>query len=504
MSAKGRKAPAAAGTRQAESPERQPSVLFVSAEAAPFAKVGGLADVVGTLPGVLVKESCDARVIMPFYRKVKERYGDKARFLSWSMIRLGWRSQYCGLYTYVHEGVRYYFIDNEYFFGHEKIYVEYTFDIERFSFFQRAVLSVLGAPIDFTPDILHCSDWQSAMIPCLLKAHYQSCGYFTEMKTILTIHNIKYQGIHSKEMIEDIMDLPLGIMNPDGVLFNGSANFLKAGIVYADAVTTVSPSYAREILTREYGEGLDGILWQHEGKLSGILNGIDCTEYDPQSDPLIPARYSAGNAAEGKRICKRSLQKELGLRLSERTPLAGMVTRLVDQKGIDLLIGAFRDIAGIPVQLAILGTGDPYYEKNLTDLAAEQPSGVSVSVTFDNALAHRIYAAADIFLMPSLFEPCGLSQMIAMRYGAVPLVRETGGLRDTVLPYNEFTGEGTGFSFRNAVPGELSHILGYAVTVYRKKKEAWEWLIRAGMDADFSWTTSARRYLDVYRQIARR
>lgn len=477
------------------------SVLLISSEVSPFAKVGGLGDVVGALPGALKRDGCDARVIMPFYRRIKEKYRDKAKFLHWSMIRLGWRSQYCGLFSYVHEGVTFYFIDNEYFFGHDKVYVEYTFDIERFCFFQRAVLAVLGEPMDFRPDVLHCNDWQSALIPCLLRAHYQSGGYLQDVRTVLTIHNLKYQGVHSKEMIEDLMDLPQEYMNPEGVLYNGSANSLKAGIVYADTVTTVSPSYAQEILTQEYGEGLDAVLRQYAGKLHGILNGVDYGEFSPEKDAYLPAAYSPENAAEGKNICKKSLRKEAGLKDSGRIPLAAMVTRLVDQKGIDLLLGAFDAILRIPVQIIILGTGDPYYEHALSELAQAHPGEASVMITFDNALAHRIYAGADLFLMPSLFEPCGLSQIISMRYGTVPLVRETGGLKDTVSPYNEFTGEGTGFSFRNAIPGEFYQIVRYAADVYQNKKEAWEWLIRNGMNKDFSWTESARRYVRIYQEV---
>ena len=477
------------------------TVLFVSAEAAPFAKVGGLADVVGTLPEVLCENGCDARVIMPFYRKIKEKYADRSKFLGWSMIKLGWRSQYSGLYSYVHGKVTYYFVDNEYFFGHDKIYIDYNFDIERFCFFQRAVLEAAANRIGFRPDIIHCNDWQSAMIPVLLKAHYQSCGYLSSTKTILTIHNLKYQGIHSKEMVEDLMDLPGQYMNAEGVLFNGAANFLKAGIVYADSVTTVSPSYSEEILTHEYGEGLEGILWEYSNKLTGILNGIDHNEYDPSSDEHIVMNYDINNFREGKRECRRALRKELGLKQTEAVPIAAMITRLVDQKGLDIFAGACEDIMKMPVQIIVLGTGDPYYEKLVADIARKYPGRFSASVTFDNSLAHRIYAGSDMFLMPSLFEPCGLSQLISMRYGTVPVVRETGGLKDTVQPYNEFTGEGTGFTFNNVSSGELAYITGYAVMIYRDKKDAWDWLIRKGMQQDFSWKASALKYLSIYRNI---
>ncbi len=477
------------------------SVLFVTSEAVPFAKVGGLADVAGTLPGVLAENGIDARVIMPFYRRVKERYADKSKFLGWSMIKLGWRSQYSGIYSFVHGKVVYYFIDNEYFFGHEKIYVDYNFDIERFCFFQRAVLEAIVSKLGFSPEIIHCNDWQSAMIPCLLKAHYQASGYLAGVRTVLTIHNLKYQGVHSKELIEDLMDLPVEYVNNEGILMNGAANFIKAGIVYSDAITTVSPSYAAEILTQEYGEGLDGVLWKYSDKLKGILNGIGYDEYDPSNDEHIIRKYDQGSFAEGKKECRKALRKKLGLRQSASVPVAAMVTRLVDQKGLDIFAGACEEILKIPVQIVILGTGDPYYERLVSDLAKEHSGQFAASVTFDNDLAHMIYAGADIFLMPSLFEPCGLSQMISMRYGTVPVVRETGGLKDTVLPYNEFTGEGTGFAFKNPSSGELACITEYAASVYRDRKDAWEWLIRKGMQQDFSWKKSAEGYKAVYKSI---
>ncbi len=479
--------------------KKNPSVLFISSEVSPFAKVGGLADVVGSLPKVLIEQGCDARVIVPFYRKIKDTYLEKAKLIKWSMIKLGWRSQYSGLYEYVHEGVTYYFIDNEYFFGNEKIYIEYTFDIERFCFFQRAVLDAVGEAMNFYPDILHCNDWQAAMVPCLLKAHYQSVGFLTDVKTVLTIHNLKYQGIHSKAMIEDLLDLPAEFMNNNGAMHNGDANFLKAGIVYSDAISTVSENYAREIFTPEYGEGLEAVLLKYSYKLTGIVNGIDSAEYNPESDPYITNNFNSETVFTQKRKCKAKLQEELGLVKTVRIPLIGMITRLVDQKGLDLLLDIINDLVLIPAQLVILGTGDPYYESALIDLAAIYPESLSVSITFDNPLAHRIYAASDMFMMPSLFEPCGLSQMISMAYGTVPIVRETGGLKDTVIPYNEFTGEGTGFSFQNAYAGELLFITRTACDVFKKKKDAWKWLMLNGMNSDFSWNVSAAKYLELYK-----
>lgn len=478
-----------------------PSVLFISSEVSPFAKVGGLADVVGSLPGVLCQKGCDVRVIMPFYRKIKQKYLEKATLVRWAMIKIGWRSQYSGLFTLKHDGVIYYFIDNEYFFGNDKIYIDYTFDMERFCFFQRAVLEALGEPMGFEPDILHCNDWQAGMIPCLLKAHFQSSGFHEKMKTVFTIHNLKYQGIHSKEMISDLLDLPLSYFNDFGVIQRGDPNFMKAGIVYSDAITTVSETYAGEILTPEYGEGLDGVLWNFTCKIKGIINGIDLQEYDPQKDPYIPLNFNKENVSENKAFCKAALQKELHLPLKPDIPLAGMITRLVDQKGLDLLLFIIEELLDTPIQIVILGTGDPYYENVLTELALRRPKQLSVSITFDNPLAHRIYAGSDVFLMPSLFEPCGLSQMISMQYGTIPIVRETGGLKDTVKPYNEFTGEGTGFSFKNINAHELLFTTKYACDVYKNKKEAWAWLMRNGMESDFSWNNSASKYLELYRDV---
>jgi len=480
---------------------KMPSVLFISSEVSPFAKVGGLADVIGSLPKVLCEKGCDARVIMPFYRRIKQKYLEKTQLLNCSMVKLGWRSQYSGIFTLKQDGVVYYFIDNEYFFGNDKIYIDYTFDIERFCFFQRAVLDAIGDSIGFEPDILHCNDWQSGMIPCLLKAHYQACGFHSKIKTVFTIHNLKYQGIHSEEMISDLLDLPVTYMNDSGVLQRGEPNFMKAGIVYSDAITTVSETYAHEIMTHEYGEGLDGVLWEYSGKISGIVNGINSIEFDPESDPYIPVNYDIESALMNKKICKSELQKELNLEQNPDIPLAGMITRLVDQKGLDLLLCIIEELLETPIQIAILGTGDPYYEGILTEMAIKRPSSLSVSITYDNPLAHRIYAGSDLFLMPSLFEPCGLSQMISMRYGTVPIVRETGGLKDTVIPYNEFTGEGTGFSFSNINAHELLYTTKYACDVYKNKKKAWSWLIRNGMSADFSWNRSAEKYLELYKNV---
>ena len=473
-------------------------ILFASSEVAPFAKVGGLADVVGVLPKVMAKAGCDARVVMPLYRKIKQEYGDQLYFIRWTMLKLGWRSMYSGLFSLEQDGVTFYFIDNEYYFGHDAIYQDYSFDIERFCFFQRAVLEAMGEPMGFEPDILHCNDWQAALLPVLLEAHYRPHGYHTGLKTVLTIHNLKYQGIHGVERIADLCDLPPEYMTPYGVLKDGVPNFLKAGIVYADAVTTVSPTYAQEILTPYYGEGLDGVLRNYAYKLTGILNGIDLEEYDPATDAYLPANYDAKSYAKKKPVCKAALQERLGLSVEPNTPLLGMISRLVDQKGIDLLTRVLEEMVDNNMQVVILGTGDPYYEDNLRSMSASRPGRLSIMLTYDNELAHQIYAGADVFLMPSLFEPCGLSQMIAMRCGTVPIVRETGGLKDTVEAYNEFTGEGNGFSFSNINAHELLFAAQYAASVYHERPEDWARLVKRGMTGDYSWDSSARHYLSLY------
>lgn len=476
----------------------QAKILFVSSEVAPFAKVGGLADVVGVLPGVMVGMGCDARVVMPLYRQIKQQYGDRLQFLRWTMLKLGWRSMYSGLFSLEQDGVTHYFIDNEYYFGHDAIYQDYSFDIERFCFFQRAVLEALGEPMDFEPDILHCNDWQSGMIPVLLDAHYRPHGYHTAVKTVLTIHNLKYQGIHGVERIADLCDLPPQYMTGYGVLKDGVPNFLKAGIVYADAVTTVSPTYAQEILTVYYGEGLDGVLRNYAYKLTGILNGIDLVDYNPATDPYLAKTYTVKTVTAHKAVCKAALQERQGLSVNPGAPLLGMITRLVDQKGIDLLTRVLDEMLYDGMQVVILGTGDPYYEDSLRQMAGRRPDQLSINITYNNELAHQIYAGCDIFLMPSLFEPCGLSQMIAMRYGTVPIVRETGGLKDTVSPYNQFTGEGNGFSFSNINAHELLFTAKYACDIYRHNQEAWQALVENGMKGDYGWNGKAAQYLELY------
>ena len=476
-------------------------ILFVASEMAPLAKSGGLGDVVGALPPELARQDADVRIVLPLYKQIKDHYGKQLQYLTWRMVKMGWRTLYCGLLRLDLDGQIIYLIDNEFYFNHDQLYLDYSFDIERFSFFQRAVLENLGESMDFLPDILHVHDWQTGMIPCLLEAHYRPYGRFNHVRTVFTIHNLKYQGIHGRERIADLMDLPDRFLTDGGILKDGVPNFMKAGIVYADRVTTVSPTYAREIMTDYYGEGLHDLLRQQSYKLSGLLNGIDQTLYDPAADKRIPAHFTVDDWREGKAACKAALQEELGLRIKPDLPLAIMITRLVDQKGLDLVIHVLDEMLDGSMQLAILGTGTAQYEMILREAAKRHPGLMAACITFDTALSHRMYAGADLFVMPSLFEPCGLSQMIAMRYGTLPIVRETGGLKDTVIPFNQYTGTGNGFSFMNINAHELLFTARYACDVYRHMPEAWQGLVQSAMTSDFSWDRSAAEYIKLYQSL---
>lgn len=476
-------------------------ILFVSSEVAPFAKTGGLADVIGSLPPALSKMRCEPRVIMPLYQPVKDKYGKKLTFIGWKMIQMGWRSLYAGLYSFDKDGIKYYFVDNEYYFHFDTPYVEYVFDIERFCFFQRAVLELIGDFMQFTPDVLHLNDWQCGMIPLLLDAHYRPNGRFIELKTVYTVHNLKYQGIHGTEQIKDMLDLPDRFLTEELSLKDGAVNFMKAGIVYANSVTTVSPTYAYEIMTDYYGEGLNNTLQRYAYKVSGILNGINEEEFDPRSDPYLPQTYTIDTYKQGKASCKTAIQKRLKLEINPGAPLCVMISRLVDQKGLDLFLRVAGEMLYDGMQIVVLGTGNSFYERAVSEIARQNPGKMAACIYYDNDLAHLLYAGADIFLMPSLFEPCGLSQMISMRYGTVPIVRETGGLKDTVKPYNEYTGEGNGFSFANINAHEFLFITKYACDLYRHHKHIWEGLVLSGMSGDYSWTRSASEYMGLYSLI---
>ena len=476
-------------------------ILFAASEAVPFVKTGGLGDVVGALAPVLAAEGHDVRVIIPMFGSISQEYQQQMSHVCDFEVQLGWRRQYCGIETLKKDGVTWYFMDNKYYFGRPYIYGMGGDEYERFGFFCRGVLNMLPM-IEFQPDVIHAHDWQSGMIPALLKIQYAHLPFYSGIKTVFTIHNLQYQGIFGIREVQDILGLGDSLWTDDKLECFGCANFLKAALVYADIITTVSPSYAEEIQTAYYGERLDGLLRARHHELYGVLNGIDMNEYDPAKDPKIAQNYSFRHL-EGKAACKKALQEELGLEISPDTPLIGMVGRLSNQKGLDLVDYVISDIMHENVQLVVLGMGEGRYFNLFSWAEGEYKGRVAARFTMDHTLAHRIYAGADLFLMPSQFEPCGLSQMIAMRYGTIPVVRETGGLRDTVLSYNEFTGEGNGFTFFNYNAHDMLHTIQRAAEYYHHEPDIWKKLQERGMGGDYSWSRSARRYLELYESLFR-
>lgn len=475
-------------------------VLFAVSEAAPFAKTGGLADVAGSLPKALRKLNVDVRVVMPKYSQISQQYINKMSFMGYTYVNLTWRREYCGVFRMVHEGVPFYFLDNEHYFKRDWYYGQFD-DGERFTFFCKAILEVLPL-IDFKPYIIHCNDWQTGLVSLLLDAHYRyyrNKGFYQYMHTVMTIHNLKYQGIFPKNMMDDVIGLSWEYFHPDGIEFYDDINFLKAGIAYSTKITTVSRTYAEEIKTEFYGEKLHGILRKRSPDIHGILNGIDYEENDPSTDSRIYVPYSL-NTLENKQKNKLLLQKETGLNVNPETPLIGIISRLVSQKGLDLVDRMIAELLGMDLQLIVLGTGEKKYE-DMFRWAQEAFKGkMSANICYDPVLAQKIYAGCDMFLMPSLFEPCGLGQLYSMRYGTVPIVRETGGLRDTVIPYNEYTGEGTGFTFANYNAHEMKDAVIRAIRVY-KNKDKWKAVMKRCMQQDFSWDKSARDYYRLYNQI---
>lgn len=472
------------------------NVLLVASEAVPFAKTGGLADVIGSLPTALNKEDYDVRVIIPKYGSIPKEYTDKMTFITHINVSLGWRNKYCGIFKLENDGIIYYFIDNEFYFSGMNLYSYIHEDIEKFAFFSKAVLSVLPH-IDFKPDILHCNDWQTALIPVMLKVLYKNHIFFDDIKTIMTIHNLKFQGIWGRYETYDATGLPIECFTSDKMEYYNDANLLKGGLVYSDYITTVSDTYMKEIQTPEYGEGLDGLLNARSNNLFGITNGISYTEFNPTTDNMIYAKYNTTDFSSKKAENKLKLQEQLGLIQDKDTFLIGIVSRLTDQKGFDLVASLMSRLCDSNIQLVVLGTGEAKHEDMLKYYANSCSDKVSANIFFSNELAHKIYAASDAFLMPSLFEPCGLSQLISMRYGTVPIVRETGGLKDTVIPYNKYTGEGTGFSFRNYSAEELWLVISLAKETY-EDKEQWNNIIKQGMAKDFSWQEAAKQYAKLY------
>lgn len=473
-------------------------IVFASAECAPFVKTGGLGDVAGSLPAALVRAGAEVIVMVPKYATIKDEYKAQMEHFSDFYVSLGWRNEYCGLEKLEHDGVTYMFIDNERYFARDYPYGFFD-DGERFAFFSKAITeSLQHLPVGFECDILHCNDWQTALAPVFLREFYQGLPLYDRVKTVFSIHNVAFQGQFSDTVMEDI----LGVAHIPAAASQlrcdaCSINYMLGALRYADAITTVSPTYANEIQTPEFGEGLDGVLRERSYALQGILNGIDVAGFDPATDKRIAANYTVEDRS-GKAVCKAKLQEELGLEVRDDRPLMVMVTRLTRQKGMDLVMYALDRILAGGVQVAVLGTGDRDYEDGLRYFQDKYPGTMRARIEFDPALSQRMYAAADMFLMPSKFEPCGLSQIIAMRYGTLPIVRETGGLKDTVIPYNEFTGEGTGFSFTNFNGDEMGDAVFRAARLFWDNRDAWNQLVTQAMSQDFSWTRSADKYLDLY------
>ena len=475
-------------------------VLFVASEAAPFIKTGGLADVMGALPKALQALGVEPALVIPNYEGVGEAYKNAMETVYEGSMDLSWRNQYLGVKKLVQDGIPVYFIDNEYYFKRNKLY-GYDDDAERFAYFTKAVLAMLHY-IDFKPDVIHTNDWHTGLLGAYLKEDFMQDPYFQGMKNVYTIHNLKYQGVFGRNIVEDVLGLPLRLLYNGNIENAGDVNFMKAGMCYADFITTVSPSYAEEITYPYFGEGLEDYVALCAGKISGILNGLDDQEYNPETDPYIPVRFDASNVLVKKPLAKEALQRELGLTVNREIPVLGMITRLVEAKGLDLVMHIMDELMEEQVQLVVVGTGDEEYANALRELAWRHPGSVSVNILFNEGLARRVYAGADMFIMPSRYEACGLSQMIAMRYGTIPVVRETGGLKDSVINFDKYnTPEGNGFSFANFNAHELLFTIKRGLTCYAAKP-LWEKIVYNAMHSDNSWNRSAQAYADLYAQIA--
>ncbi len=475
-------------------------ILFAASECVPFIKTGGLADVVGSLPKCFNKDEYDVRVILPKYMCMYQEWKDRMEYVDHFYMDLCWRRQYVGILKMEYEGVIFYFIDNEYYFSGQTPYSDVRSDLEKFAFFSRAVLSALPI-IDFRPDIIHCHDWQTALIPVYLKDSFSYGGFYQGIKSIMTIHNLKFQGVWDVKTVKDIAGLADYYFTPDKLRDYDDGNYLKGGIVYADMVTTVSETYAEEIKTPFYGEGLDGLMRARSNCLRGIVNGIDYDEYNPQTDKFIAHHYTKDTFRKEKVKNKTALQKELGLEVNPKKMMIGLVSRLTDQKGLDLISCVMDELCQDAVQFVVLGTGDERYENMFRHFDWKYSRDVSANIYYSEELSHKIYASCDAFLMPSLFEPCGLSQLMSLRYGTLPIVRETGGLKDTVQPYNEYENTGTGFSFCNYNAHEMMNTVRYAERIYYDRKRDWNKMVDRAMLSDFSWDASARKYEQLYRDL---
>ena len=477
-------------------------ILFAASECVPFIKTGGLADVVGALPKMFNKNEFDVRVILPSYTCIPWEFRSNFKYVHHFYMDMGQMNfrPHVGIMQYEYDGVTYYFVDNEDYFKNDAPYGSTLYDIEKFIFFSKAVLAIMPV-IDFKPDIIHCHDWQTGLIPVFLKTLYKDNPFYWGTKTVMTIHNLKFQGIWDIKTFKKFTNLPADVFTPDKLEFKKDANMLKGGLVYADYITTVSDSYANEIQTEYYGEGLNGLLSARHYDMQGIVNGIDYTVYNPKTDPKIYVNYDAADFRKKKPSNKMKLQEELGLAVDKKKYMIGLISRLTDQKGLDLINYAIDRIVDDYTQFVVIGTGDPQYENMFRHYAWKYGDRVSANICYSDELAHKLYAAADAFLMPSRFEPCGLTQLISFRYGTVPIVRETGGLRDTVKPYNEYENTGDGFSFANYNGDEMLGVINYSKHIYFDRKKQWNQMIDRGMANDYSWNNSKGRYEGLYRYL---
>ena len=479
------------------------NILFAASECVPFIKTGGLADVVGALPKYLNKNDFDVRVILPYYTCIPAKFRDNFRYVTHFYMDYGMRKDnvHVGIMEYEYNGIKFYFVDNEYYFKCDTPYSsDLKWDIERFTFFCKAVLAILPV-IGFRPDIIHCHDWQASLIPVFMHSTFATNPFYSSTKTIMTIHNLKFQGVWNIDTFKYNTALPQYMFTPDKLEFKKDANMLKGGLVYADYITTVSETYAEEIKYPFYGEQLDGLLRARSASLRGIVNGIDYNVFDPNNDKNIYKEYHAKNFKKKKAVNKAELQKELGLPVDANKYMIAIISRLTDQKGLDLVSYTMERICDENTQFVVIGTGDHRYEDMFRHYQWKYPDRVSANILYSDSLAHKLYAAADAMLMPSLFEPCGLTQLISLRYGTVPIVRETGGLRDTVQPYNEFDGTGTGFSFANYNAEEMLGVINYSKHIYFNHRDQWDKMVYRGMTTDYSWNSSAKQYEGMYNWI---
>ena len=474
-------------------------ILFASSEVAPFIKTGGLADVAGSLPPALAAAGHEVKVILPLYEGIGENWRSQMTFLKYFNVTLAWRQVYCGIFEIVQNDVTYWFVDNEYYFKRWQLYGHFD-DCERYAYFSRAVLEACGH-LNFSPDVVHCNDWQTALVPIYLLEERSRTPQLANTKSVYTIHNIEYQGRYGSQVLEDVIGLNPGYLSETMLGYYKDVNLMKGAIMASNFVTTVSPSYAQELRTPFYAHGLHGVISQQSGKVEGILNGIDAQLYDPATLTGIESNFTPKTVTQGKAKCKAALQRAVGLNEDPNVPIIGCISRLVGHKGFSLVTDALHRIMEMNVQMVVLGTGDWQYEAAFRDAQNQYPGRFSAQLAYSAPLSNMIYAGADLFLMPSISEPCGLSQMIAMRFGTVPIVRETGGLKDTVFPYNKFTGEGRGFTFADINANDMLWVIREAVDLYFNNKEAWKQLQMEGMTADFTWNSSAQQYLDIYQRI---